>query len=146
MVGSVGGGVFLDSDLGNMLDLVVNLVTNVLDNRGSGIGNWGSNMVSSWGSNMVSSWGSNMVSSWGSIGIGGSKMVCSWGSNMVCSWSSNMVGWGNIMDNWDSLGNGVNKSIFINILRESLERKGSIATVSSNQITNSGSEWSRSST
>merc|ERR1740124_501191 len=116
MGGSVGGGVFLDSDLGNMLDLVVNLVTNVLDNRGSGIGNWGS------------------------------KMVCSWGRNMVCSWSSNMVGWGSIMDNWDSLGNGVNKSIFINILRESLERKGSIATVSSNQITNSRSEWSRSST
>merc|ERR1740137_269902 len=127
MVGSGGGGVFLDSDLGNMLDLVVNLVTNMLDSRGSGIGNWGRNMVSSWGSNMVSSWGSNMVSSWGSIGIGGSrhnswssfhfnsldlsnswgssnnggsKMVCSWGSNMVCSWSSNMVGWGSIMDNW----------------------------------------------
>ena len=36
MVGSVGGGVFLDSDLGNMLDLVVNLLTNMLDNRGSG--------------------------------------------------------------------------------------------------------------
>merc|ERR1719431_77795 len=36
MVGGVGGGVLLDSDLGYMVDLVVDLVTNMVDNRGSG--------------------------------------------------------------------------------------------------------------
>merc|ERR1719431_1304021 len=36
VVGGVGGGVLLDSDLGYMVDLVVDLVTNMVDNRGSG--------------------------------------------------------------------------------------------------------------
>merc|ERR1719154_320781 len=53
-MGGVSGCVLLNSDLGNMVDLVVNLVSNMLDNRGSrnmdsrcSIGNWSSNMVNS---------------------------------------------------------------------------------------------------
>merc|ERR1711970_328473 len=44
MVCGVGGGVLLYSDLGYMVDLVVNLVTNMMDYRGSisNSGNWGS--------------------------------------------------------------------------------------------------------
>merc|ERR1719418_202937 len=36
VVGGVGGGGLLDSDLGYMVDLVVDLVTDMVDNRGSG--------------------------------------------------------------------------------------------------------------
>merc|ERR1719154_94264 len=175
MVGCVGRGVLLDSDLGDMLDLVVNLVSNMLDSRCSiGIGssrhsNWSSFHFNSldlsngwgssnnWGSNMVGSRGSNMVSSWGSIGISGSRnnswssfhfhsfdLSNCWGSSN--NWGGNMVGRGSILDNWDNLANGVNKSIFIDILRESLKSKRSIATLGSNQITNSGSQRSRSCT
>merc|ERR1719480_664227 len=65
MVSCVGRCVLLNSDLGNMVDSVVDIVSNMLDNWGSGNmdSSWGSNMVSSRGSNMVSSRGSNMVSS-----------------------------------------------------------------------------------
>merc|ERR1719431_1567541 len=46
VVGGVGGGVLLDSDLGYMVDLVVDLVANMVDNRGSGdMNSRGSNMV-----------------------------------------------------------------------------------------------------
>merc|ERR1711885_85238 len=108
MVGGVGRCVLLDSDLGNMLDLVVDLISDMLDNWGSG------NMDSSRGSNMVSSRGSNMVSS---------------RSSMVGNWSSDC-------DNWGSMGNWVNKAILVNILRESLKGKRSIATVGGNEVTN----------
>merc|ERR1719233_564534 len=37
-MGGVGGGVLLDSDLGDMVDLVVDLVTNMVDS-------WGGNVV-----------------------------------------------------------------------------------------------------
>merc|ERR1719295_1632324 len=48
VVGGVGGGVLLDSDLGDMVDLVMDLVANMVDNRGSGnMDSRGSNMVSS---------------------------------------------------------------------------------------------------
>merc|ERR1712106_1245659 len=91
MVGGVGRGVLLDSDLGNMMDLVVDLVSNMLDNWGRG------NMVSSWGSNMVGSWGSNMVGSWGSNSNWGSNsmVVGNWGSNSVVvgNWCSNSNNW-----------------------------------------------------
>merc|ERR1739838_842505 len=82
MVGGVGRGVLLDSDLGNMMDLVVDLVSNMLDNWGCGnmVSSWGSNMVGSWSSNMISSWGSNMVSSWDNSSMGN-------GGNWCNSWS-----------------------------------------------------------
>merc|ERR1712002_372824 len=49
--------------------------------------------------------GNNMVSNWGSIGISSS-----WNSN-------NMMGnWGNYSNNWSSMGNGINKTVLIDIL------------------------------
>merc|ERR1712106_1254695 len=48
MVGTVGGDMLLDRDLGNMVDLVVNLISNLVDHRGGGNSN-GSSM-NSWGS------------------------------------------------------------------------------------------------
>merc|ERR1712123_194614 len=108
MVGGVGRGVLLDSDLGNMMDLVVDLVSNMLDNWGCGnmVSSWGSNMIGSWSSNMISSWGSNMVGSWdnsrGSLDLNGLNLSNSWGSN------SKRVG--SIRSSWDnsSMGNGGN--------------------------------------
>merc|ERR1712106_542075 len=116
MVGGVGRGVLLDSDLGNMMDLVVDLVSNMLDN-------WGSNMVGSWSSNMISSWGSNMVSSCdnsrGSLDLNSLNLSNSWGSNnkrgsnsmVVGNWSSNSKTMGSIGSSWDysSMANGGNR-------------------------------------
>merc|ERR1739838_807709 len=95
MVGCVSGGVLLDSDLGNMVDLVVNLVSNMVDNRGSGnmdsmcsIGNWGSNMISSSRNNSWSSFHFNSLdlsNSWGSSNNGSSNMVGSWGNMSICN-------------------------------------------------------------
>merc|ERR1711970_183484 len=42
MAGGVGGNMLLDRDLGNMVDLVVDIVANLVDNRGGGNSNWGS--------------------------------------------------------------------------------------------------------
>merc|ERR1719312_2249939 len=46
MAGGVGGNMLLDRDLGNMVDLVVDIVANMLDNRGGGNSNWGSMSIS----------------------------------------------------------------------------------------------------
>merc|ERR1711892_1502803 len=62
------------------MDLVVDLVSNMLDNWGCG------NMVSSWGSNMVGNWSSNsktmgsISSSWDNSSMGN-------GGNWCNSWS-----------------------------------------------------------
>merc|ERR1712106_782052 len=48
--GAVGGDMLLDRDLGNMVDLVVNLISNLMDNRGSGNSNRGSMSKSNRGS------------------------------------------------------------------------------------------------
>merc|ERR1739838_1273124 len=50
MGGAVGGDMLLDRDLGNMVDLVVNLISNWVDNRGSGNSNRGSMGNSNWSS------------------------------------------------------------------------------------------------
>merc|ERR1712106_1027853 len=50
MGGAVGGDMLLDRDLGNMVDLVVDLISNPMDNRGSGNSNWSSMGNSNWGS------------------------------------------------------------------------------------------------
>merc|ERR1712018_759947 len=106
VLGGVVGHVLLDGDLGNVLNLVVDLVANMLDNWGSGnsIGsNWGSNSLdSNWGSSICNSRGSNSMDSWGSNSIGGN----SWGSNSMDS---------------NSLANRINKSILVKVLRESLK-------------------------
>merc|ERR1719431_1964253 len=77
VVGGVGGSVLLDSDLGYMVDLVVDLVTNMVDNRGSGdMDSRGSNMVvgnrgnsNSRSSNMVCSRGNSNCSSRGNTSV-----------------------------------------------------------------------------
>merc|ERR1712105_82396 len=52
VVGGVGGGVLLDSDLWDMVDLVVDLVTNLVDNRSCGnVDSWGGTMVVGNGGN-----------------------------------------------------------------------------------------------
>merc|ERR1719430_2026818 len=62
VVGGVGGGVLLDSDLGDMVDLVVDLVTNVVDNRSCGnVDSWGGNMVGSRGNSNCGSRGNTCV-------------------------------------------------------------------------------------
>merc|ERR1719310_957941 len=43
VVGGVGGSVLLDGDLGHVVDLVVNLVTDMVDNGGGGDDSWSSN-------------------------------------------------------------------------------------------------------
>merc|ERR1712106_214004 len=50
MGGAVGGHMLLDRDLGNMVDLVVDLISNLVDNWGSGNNNRGSMSNSNWGS------------------------------------------------------------------------------------------------
>merc|ERR1719370_533999 len=77
VVGGVGRGVLLDSDLGDMVDLVVDLVTNLVDNRSCG-------NVDSWGDNMVVSNGSNSNSR-GSLDLNSLDSGNSWGGNMVGS-------------------------------------------------------------
>merc|ERR1712061_749468 len=121
MVGGVGGGVLLDSDLRNMVDLVLDLVANMLDNWSCG--------------NMVGSRGNS--NSWGSLHFNSLDLSNSWGSNMVSNWGSNR-------DNWSSMSNRVNKPMLINILRKSLQRKRCIATVSCDKVTNKRGQRSRS--
>merc|ERR1711892_6856 len=104
-----------------MMDLVVDLVSNMLDNWGCG------NMVSSWGSiSISSSWdnsrGSNMVGSWSSISISSS-----WdNSSLNCSDS-----WGSD-SNWGSMSNWVNETILVYVLRESFQGERSISAVGGN--------------
>merc|ERR1711892_874629 len=111
-----------------MMDLVVDLVSNMLDNWGCG------NMVSSWGSISISN-------SWGSDSNRGSNsmVVGNWGSNSVVvgNWCSNS-------NNWDSMGNWVNKTILIYVLRESFQGERSISAVSGNEVTDQRGERSRS--
>merc|ERR1712121_436473 len=117
----LGGGVghvLLDGNLGNMMDLVVDLVSNMLNNWGSG------NSMDSWDSSSIcNSWGSNgldfssLDSNWSSS-IGNS-----WDSNMMDSWGSSSIGhsWSSNGMNSNSLADWINKSILIKVLRESLE-------------------------
>merc|ERR1719381_264154 len=103
VLGGVVGHVLLDGNLGNMMDLVVDLVSNMLNNWGSG------NSMDSWDSSICNSRGSNMMDSWGSNSIGHS-----WGSNSL-DLSSLNLNWGNSLADW------INESILVKVLRESLE-------------------------
>merc|ERR1712098_1038004 len=47
MAGGVGGNVLLDRDLGNMVDLVVDIVADLVDNRGGSDSNWGGMSIGS---------------------------------------------------------------------------------------------------
>merc|ERR1719450_1571040 len=99
VVGGVGGGVLLDSDLGDVVDLVVDLVANLVDNRSRG------NMV-------VGNRGHG--NSRGSLDLNSLDLSNSRGSNCVVS------NGGSYGDNRGSVGNRINKSILVDIFRESL--------------------------
>merc|ERR1711970_390627 len=89
MAGGVGGDMLLDRDLGNMVNLAVDIVANLVDNRGGGNSNWGSMSISgnSRGSMSNNSRGSMSNNSRGSMGNSGNS-GSSIGSN---SWSSDSV-------------------------------------------------------
>merc|ERR1719365_401299 len=126
VLGGVVGHVLLDGDLGNVMDLVVDLVSNMLNNWGSGnsmdswdsVGSssWGSSISNSRGSNSMDSWGSNSIgsNSWGSNSLHFSGLNSNWGSSIGKSWGSNS------MDS-NSLANRINKSILVKVFRESLK-------------------------
>merc|ERR1711923_499238 len=101
VLGGVVGHVLLDGDLGNVLNLVVDLVANMLNN-------WGS------GNSIGSNWGSNSMDSWGSNSLDLSSLNSNWGSSICNSWGSNG------MDS-NSLANGINKSILVKVFGESLK-------------------------
>ena len=105
VVGGVGLHMLLDCHLWDMLDSVVDLVANMMSNwDGVGSNSRGSNSLDNWGGLDSGSWDDSLDSS------------NSWGSNsMVYNWGSHS------MDNWDSLANRINKSILIQVLRESLQ-------------------------
>jgi len=93
VAGGVGGNMLLDRDLGNMVDLVVDIVANLVDNRGGGNSNWGSMSIGGNSRGSMSIGGN----SWGSMSIGGNSRGgmsnsgdsrSSIGSN---SWSSDSV-------------------------------------------------------
>merc|ERR1719431_1569134 len=116
VVGGVGGGVLLDSDLGYMMDLVVDLVTNMLDNRGSGdmVGSRGNSNGGSR-SNMVVGNRSNSNSRSSSLDLDSLDSGNSRSSNCVVS------NGGSYRDDWSSVGDRVNKPILVDIFRESLQ-------------------------
>merc|ERR1719320_1355022 len=161
VVGGVGGGVLLDSDLGDMVDLVVDLVANLVDNRSCGnmvVGNRGhgnsrGSLDSSWSSNVVGSRGNSNCGSWGNVMIGNrsnSNSRCSLHLNSLDlsnSRSSNCVvsnNRGSYGDNRGSVGNRINKSILVHIFRESFQGERGIATVGSYEVTNKRGEGARS--
>merc|ERR1712106_216246 len=100
VAGGVGGCVPLDRDLGNVLDMMVNLVSNMVDNWGGGNGNRSS--VDNWGSVSNGNWSSMSVGgNWGGMSIGGN-----WGSMSISgNWGS--MGYGG--DSWS--GNGMSSRV-----------------------------------
>merc|ERR1719312_911347 len=148
-----------------MVDLVVDLVANLVDNRSCGnmvVGNRGhgnsrgsfdfNSLDSSWSSNMVGSsrgnsnggsWGNMMIGNrgngWCSLHLNSLDLSNSWGSNCVVSNNRGSYG-----DNRGSVGNRINKSILVHIFRESLQGERGIATVGSYEVTNKRGEGPRS--
>merc|ERR1711892_898664 len=84
MVGGVGRDMLLDRDLGNMVDLVVDLISNLVNHRGGSNSN-GSSM-NNWGS--MDNWGSMGNSKRSSMGKGKRSSMSDsyWGSINNC-WS-----------------------------------------------------------
>merc|ERR1719365_244696 len=109
VLGGVVGHVLLDGNLGNMMDLVVDLVSNMLNNWGSG------NSMDSWDSSSIcNSRGSNSLDL-SSLDLNwGNSLDSNWGSSIGNSWSSNCM-------NSNSLADWINESILVKVLRESLE-------------------------
>merc|ERR1719323_718387 len=114
VLGGVVGHVLLDGNLGNMMDLVVDLVSNMLNNWGSG------NSMDSWDS-------SSICNSWGSNGLALSSSASNWSSSIGNSGSSNGM-------NSNSLADWINESILVKVLRESLKSNGFVSLWCSNKV------------
>merc|ERR1712003_14550 len=112
VVGGVGLDGLLDGDLGHVLHGVVDLVANM-------VGNWNRVGGDSWGSLDCGSWDNSLDSS------------NSWSSNGLGNWGSNSV------DNRDSLANRVNKSVLVEVLRESFESQRPVSIGSGHEVTDS---------
>merc|ERR1719348_1711234 len=113
MVGGVGGGVLLNCDLGDMVDLVMDLVANMVGSRGSNMvgsrGNSNSrcslNLNSlDWGSNMVSNRGNRNCGSRGNSSLDLNSLDSRGSDSMVSNRGSN---W----NNWGSVGDRINETI-----------------------------------
>merc|ERR1712198_66955 len=83
VLGGVMGHMLLDGNLGNMMDLGVDLVSNMMDSWGSNsIGHsWGSNRLDlsslnlNWGNSLDSNWGSSIGNSWSSNGMNSNSLA-----------------------------------------------------------------------
>merc|ERR1719445_2903889 len=85
----------LDRDLGNMVDLVVDIVANMLDNRGGGNSNWGSMSIGGNSRGSVSNGGNSRGSMSNSCDSGSSIGSNSWSSDSVTSSNEAMSVGGN---------------------------------------------------
>merc|ERR1719383_888748 len=126
VLGGVVGHVLLDGNLGNMMDLVVDLVSNMLNNWGSGnsMDSWDSSSIcNSGGSNMMDSWGSNSIGhSWGSNSLDLGSLNLNWGNSLDSNWGSSIGNsWSSNGMNSNSLADWINESILVKVLRESLK-------------------------
>jgi len=129
VLGDVVGHVLLDSDLGHVLDGVVNVVAYVLENGASGIGDrCGVVSGNSGGSNNLVDGRVCSNSRSGDNLRGGSKPgdgvgSNSGGGNPWLAVGSNSGGGDNrsVMDERDNSADGVNKAVLVEVLGESLE-------------------------
>ena len=144
VLGHVVGHVLLDSDLGHVLDGVVNLVADMLDNGGGGDGD-GSGVVSSNGGSSDNLGGGDSRSG-DNLGGGGGDGVGvdsrGGGDNILDGDRGGVVSGnrGSVNDRDDSLADGVNKAVLVEVLGESLEGKGLVTLRSGDQVSNSRSE------
>ena len=155
VLGHVVGHVLLDRDLGHVLDGVVNLVADMLDNGGGGDGD-GSTWLevssdSGRGNNLGGSDGRSLdrVGSDGrsgdNLGGGGGDGVgvdSRGGGDNILDGDRGVVSGdrGSVDDRDDSLADGVNKAVLVEVLGESLEGKGLVTLRSGDQVSNSRSE------
>ena len=125
VLGHVVGDVLLDRDLGHVLDGVVNLVADMLDNGGGGDGD-GSGVVSSNGGSGNNLGGGDSRSG-DNLGGGGGDGVGvdsrGGGDNILDGDRGGVVSGdrGSVNDRDDSLADGVNKAVLVEVLGESLE-------------------------
>merc|ERR1712117_873930 len=123
-------------DLWNMLDCVVNLVSNLVDNWGVGNSDWSSSIGGSRDSVGGNSGGLNLnrldLNLWGGDNRG----------SILDNWCG-LNHWSCVLDNRSNLANGVNKSILVQVLRETLKGQGSEAIGCGHKVSNSLVDRSR---